>query len=48
MTSASIIADVDARDPLAYEEHKRLSSLAKKAHGAQGVVVMRMVLLQGA
>ena len=35
MSSAYIIADVDVRDPAQYEEYKRLSSIAMKAHGAE-------------
>jgi uncharacterized protein (DUF1330 family) len=35
MPSAYIIANVDVRDAAAYEEYKRLSSIAMKAHGAE-------------
>ena len=35
MSSAYIIADVDVKNPAQYEEYKRLSSIAMKAHGAQ-------------
>ncbi len=35
MSSAYIIADVDVKDPAQYEEYKRLSSIAMKAHGAE-------------
>ena len=35
MTSAYIIANVDVTDPEQYEEYKRLSSIAMKAHGAE-------------
>jgi uncharacterized protein (DUF1330 family) len=35
MSSAYIVADVDVRDPAQYEEYKRLSSIAMKAHGAE-------------
>ena len=35
MTSAYIIANVDVKNPQQYEEYKRLSSIAMKAHGAE-------------
>jgi uncharacterized protein (DUF1330 family) len=35
MPSAYIIANVDVTDPQQYEEYKRLSSIAMKAHGAE-------------
>ena len=35
MTSAYIIANVDVTDPVQYEEYKKLSTIAMKAHGAQ-------------
>jgi uncharacterized protein (DUF1330 family) len=35
MSSAYIIADVDVKSPAQYEEYKRLSSIAMKAHGAE-------------
>jgi len=35
MTSAYIIANVDVTNPEQYEEYKKLSSLAMKAHGAE-------------
>ena len=35
MTSAYIIASVDVKNPAQYEEYKRLSSIAMKAHGAE-------------
>jgi uncharacterized protein (DUF1330 family) len=35
MSSAYIIANVDVKDPAAYEEYKRLSTIAMKAHGAE-------------
>ena len=35
MPSAYILANVDVKDPAAYEEYKRLSTLAMKAHGAE-------------
>ena len=35
MSSAYILADVDVKNPQAYEEYKRLSSIAMKAHGAE-------------
>ncbi len=35
MTSAYIIASVDVQDPQQYEEYKRLSTIAMKAHGAE-------------
>jgi uncharacterized protein (DUF1330 family) len=35
VSSAYIIADVEVREAAAYEEYKRLSSLAMKAHGAE-------------
>ncbi|MBC7482253.1 MAG: DUF1330 domain-containing protein, partial [Rhizobacter sp.] len=35
MSSAYIIANVDVRNPAAYEEYKRLSTIAMKAHGAE-------------
>ncbi len=35
MTSAYIVANVDVKDPAQYEEYKRLSSIAMKAHGAE-------------
>jgi uncharacterized protein (DUF1330 family) len=35
MTSAYIIANVDVIDPQQYEEYKRLSTIAMKAHGAE-------------
>ena len=35
MPSAYIIANVDVKDPQAYEAYKRLSTIAMKAHGAE-------------
>ena len=35
MPSAYILANVDVKDPQAYEEYKRLSTIAMKAHGAE-------------
>ena len=35
MNSAYAIADIDVTDPQQYEEYKKLSSLAMKAHGAE-------------
>ncbi len=35
MSSAYILANVDVKDPAAYEEYKRLSTIAMKAHGAE-------------
>ena len=35
MSSAYIIANVDVHDPQQYEEYKRLSTIAMKAHGAE-------------
>ena len=35
MSSAYIIANVDVKNPAAYEEYKRLSTIAMKAHGAE-------------
>ncbi len=35
MPSAYIFANVDVKDPAAYEEYKRLSTIAMKAHGAE-------------
>ncbi|VTU23055.1 MULTISPECIES: DUF1330 domain-containing protein [unclassified Variovorax] len=35
MSSAYIIAHVDVTDPAQYEEYKKLSSEAMKAHGAE-------------
>jgi uncharacterized protein (DUF1330 family) len=35
MASAYIIANVDVKNPEQYEEYKRLSSIAMKAHGAE-------------
>ncbi len=35
MPSAYIFANVDVQDPVAYEEYRRLSTLAMKAHGAE-------------
>ena len=35
MPSAYILANVDVRDAAAYEEYKRLSTIAMKAHGAE-------------
>lgn len=35
MSSAYIIANVDVTNPEQYEEYKRLSSIAMKAHGAE-------------
>jgi uncharacterized protein (DUF1330 family) len=35
MTSAYIIANVDVTNPEQYEEYKRLSTIAMKAHGAE-------------
>ena len=35
MTSAYIIANVEVTNPEQYEEYKKLSSLAMKAHGAE-------------
>ena len=35
MSSAYIIASVDVTDPVQYEEYKKLSTIAMKAHGAE-------------
>ncbi len=35
MPSAYLIANVDVHEPVQYEEYKRLSTLAMKAHGAE-------------
>jgi uncharacterized protein (DUF1330 family) len=35
MTSAYIIANVDVTDPVQYEDYRKLSTLAMKAHGAE-------------
>jgi uncharacterized protein (DUF1330 family) len=35
MSSAYIIANVDVTNPEQYEEYKRLSTIAMKAHGAE-------------
>ena len=35
MTSAYILADVDVTNPEQYEEYKKLSTIAMKAHGAE-------------
>jgi uncharacterized protein (DUF1330 family) len=35
MASAYIIANVDVKNPEQYEEYKRLSTIAMKAHGAE-------------
>ena len=35
MPSAYLIANVDVTDPVQYEEYKKLSSIAMKAHGAE-------------
>ena len=35
MTSAYILADVDVTNPEQYEEYKKLSTMAMKAHGAE-------------
>ena len=35
MSSAYIIANVDVQNPQQYEEYKRLSTIAMKAHGAE-------------
>ncbi len=35
MNSAYILANVDVKDPQQYEEYKRLSTIAMKAHGAE-------------
>ncbi|GAB3654973.1 DUF1330 domain-containing protein [Ramlibacter alkalitolerans] len=35
MPSAYILANVEVTDPQQYEEYKRLSTLAMKAHGAE-------------
>ena len=35
MSSAYLIANIDVTDPVQYEEYKRLSSIAMKAHGAE-------------
>lgn len=38
MSSAYIIANVRVTDPVAYEEYKKLSTLAMQAHGAEPCV----------
>ena len=38
MPSAYIIANVDVTNPEQYEEYKRLSTIAMKAHGAEPCV----------
>ena len=35
MSSAYLIANVDVTDPAQYEEYKKLSSIAMRAHGAE-------------
>jgi len=35
LPSAYLIANVDDHDPVQYEEYKKLSTLAMKAHGAE-------------
>ena len=35
MPSAYVLANVNVTDPQAYEEYKRLSTIAMKAHGAE-------------
>jgi uncharacterized protein (DUF1330 family) len=35
MSSAYIIANIDVTNPEQYEEYKRLSTIAMKAHGAE-------------
>jgi uncharacterized protein (DUF1330 family) len=35
MPSAYILANVDVKDPEAYEEYKRLSTIAMKTYGAE-------------
>jgi uncharacterized protein (DUF1330 family) len=35
VSSAYIIANVDVTDPQQYEDYKRLSTIAMKAHGAE-------------
>ena len=35
MSSAYIIANVDVTNPEQYEEYKKLSTIAMKAHGAE-------------
>ncbi len=35
MPSAYLIANVDVHDPAQYEQYKKLSTLAMKAHGAE-------------
>ena len=35
MPSAYILANVDVTDPVQYEQYKKLSTLAMKAHGAE-------------
>lgn len=35
MPSAYILANVDVKNPALYEEYKRLSTIAMKAHGAE-------------
>jgi uncharacterized protein (DUF1330 family) len=35
MPSAYLIANVDVTDPVQYEEYKKLSGIAMKAHGAE-------------
>jgi uncharacterized protein (DUF1330 family) len=35
LPSAYILANVDVKDAAAYEEYKRLSTIAMKAHGAE-------------
>ena len=35
MTSAYIIANVDVKNPQQYEEYRRLSTIAMKAHGTE-------------
>ena len=35
MPSAYILADVDVTNPQQYEEYRRLSTIAMKAHGAE-------------
>jgi uncharacterized protein (DUF1330 family) len=35
LSSAYVLANVDVKDPQQYEEYKRLSTIAMKAHGAE-------------
>ena len=51
MASAYIIANVEVTNPEQYEEYKRLSTIAMKAHGAEPIVrggKLRIIVVEGA